>query len=118
MPLQKEFALANAPGSVTIPALGLGTFQPSPAPLQVVKTAVLHALRAGYRHIDAAFAYDNGEVEKAVGLALREWEGRREDVWITTKLYVLQQMPRDFSRVRRSNYHSFQTEHVPYSHGR
>ena len=71
-----------------IPPLGLGTFQPEPAPPDVVTRVVLDALEAGYRMIDTAFMYGDGVVERAVGEALRAWNGHREEVWIVSKLCV------------------------------
>lgn len=68
-----------------LPAIGLGTFQPEAAPPDVVKQAVVDALNEGYRLIDTAFMYGN-VVERAVGDAIREWGGPREDIWVTSKL--------------------------------
>ncbi|KAH7310547.1 NADP-dependent oxidoreductase domain-containing protein [Stachybotrys elegans] len=63
-----------------MPAIGLGTWR---SPPDAVAKAVSAALRAGYRHIDTAFAYGN---EKAVGEGLRVSGVPREDIWLTTKL--------------------------------
>ncbi|MCW2956157.1 MAG: oxidoreductase [Thermoleophilia bacterium] len=60
---------------VLMPRLGLGTSTHA-------ATAVEHGLRAGYRLVDTAFAYDN---EVAVGEALRRAGTPREDVFITSK---------------------------------
>ena len=67
---------------VSIPALGLGTFQGEEGNKNV-KEAVLQALKLGYRHIDTAAAYGN---EKDVGLAIKESNIAREELFITTKL--------------------------------
>ncbi|KXT13639.1 hypothetical protein AC579_4983 [Pseudocercospora musae] len=67
-----------------IPAVGLGTWQ---SPAGEVKAAVAHALKSGYRHIDAAFVYGN---ENEVGEGLKEAFDsgiKREDVFITSKLW-------------------------------
>ncbi|KAK4134448.1 Aldo/keto reductase [Trichocladium antarcticum] len=63
-----------------IPAIGLGTWQSQPGE---VEKAVEAALRAGYRHIDTAFAYGN---EKEVGEGIRASGVPREEIWLTTKL--------------------------------
>ncbi|KAL2264122.1 hypothetical protein VTK26DRAFT_1991 [Humicola hyalothermophila] len=63
-----------------IPAIGLGTWQSKPGE---VEKAVEAALRAGYRHIDTAFAYGN---EKEVGEGIRASGVPREQIWLTTKL--------------------------------
>lgn len=71
--------------TVKVPVLGIGTFMISPADTE---TSVYEALKLGYRMVDTANAYLN---EQAVGKALRRAinEGivKREDVFISTKLW-------------------------------
>ncbi|KAF2232194.1 hypothetical protein EV356DRAFT_450641, partial [Viridothelium virens] len=67
---------------VSIPALGLGTFQGDDSDSSVKET-VLNALRKGYRHIDTAAAYGN---EQQVGDAIKESRLPRRELFITTKL--------------------------------
>jgi glycerol 2-dehydrogenase (NADP+) len=60
---------------------GLGTWQSAPGE---VKNAVSHALKVGYKHIDAAYVYGN-EDEVGEGLAEGFKSGiKREDVFVTT----------------------------------
>ncbi|KAL3420269.1 aldo/keto reductase [Phlyctema vagabunda] len=68
-----------------IPALGLGTWQ---SPAGEVEKAVFYALSVGYRHIDAAYVYGN-EDEVGAGLKKAFDEGicKREDVWVTSKVW-------------------------------
>lgn len=66
-----------------IPALGFGVFQ-IPADGST-KEAVLTALKAGYRHIDTAVAYFN---EQEVGEAIRESGIPRDEIWVTSKLWL------------------------------
>ena len=74
------FTLNNG---VRMPALGFGVFQvPDPA---VCERAVADALNAGYRLIDTAAAYMN---EQAVGRAIAKSGIPREEVFVTTKLWV------------------------------
>jgi len=65
-----------------IPQVGLGVWQtPSGA---ITRQAVTAALAAGYRHIDTARIYGN---EADVGAAVLASGVRREDVFVTTKLW-------------------------------
>lgn len=65
-----------------IPQLGLGVFQVDNA--EDTKNAVKWALAAGYRHIDTASYYGN---EQWVGEAIRESDVKREDIFVTSKLW-------------------------------
>lgn len=66
----------------TIPEIGFGTWKitDKEAAVQSVK----EALAAGYRHIDTAAAYEN---ETEVGQAIMESGIKREDLFITSKLW-------------------------------
>ena len=66
-----------------IPAFGFGVFQ-IPADGSTYK-AVSYALKAGYRHIDTAVAYFN---EAEVGKAIRDSGIPREDIWVTSKMWL------------------------------
>ena len=66
---------------VKIPFMGLGVFR-SPAG-DVTRSAVHHALQAGYRHIDTAKIYAN---EQDVGRAIAESDVPRQEIFVTTKL--------------------------------
>jgi diketogulonate reductase-like aldo/keto reductase len=72
-------------GSGAIPALGFGTLIPDPF---ATRQATKAALEAGFRHFDCAERYRN---EQAVGDAMQEvfktGAIRREDVFVTTKLW-------------------------------
>ena len=68
---------------IKMPLEGFGVFQvPDPAQCE---QAVLDAIESGYRLIDTAAAYMN---EKAVGEAIRKCGVPREELFITTKLWV------------------------------
>lgn len=68
---------------VEMPILGFGVYQiPDP---EVCEQAVYDALMAGYRSIDTAAAYEN---EEAVGRAVRRSGIPREELFITTKLWI------------------------------
>ena len=75
----KEVRLNNG---VMMPAVGFGVYQVPPAETEHV---VGEALEAGYRLIDTAASYLN---EEQVGRALRASGLKREEVFVTTKLWV------------------------------
>ena len=66
---------------VTIPQLGFGVFL---VPPEDTADVVTQALDVGYRHIDTARAYRN---EKGVGAAIAASGLKREEVFVTTKLW-------------------------------
>ena len=63
------------------PAAGIGTFMLSPAEAE---NSVLEALKMGYSLVDTANAYVN---ERAVGRGIRKSGVRREEVFLSTKLW-------------------------------
>lgn len=65
-----------------VPARGYGVYQVSK---EDCKASVLAALKAGYRHIDTAQSYFN---EEEVGEAIKECNIKREDLFITTKVWI------------------------------
>jgi len=77
--------LPLAHGPSAMPALGFGTLIPDPV---ATKQATKDALEAGFRHLDCSERYRN---ESAVGEAMQEvfkaGRIRREDVFVTTKLW-------------------------------
>jgi Aldo/keto reductases, related to diketogulonate reductase len=67
---------------IEMPLVGFGVFEVKKSEC---KQVVLNALKAGYRLIDTAQAYHN---EEEVGLALQETDVPREDIFLTTKVWV------------------------------
>ena len=67
---------------VLMPRFGLGTFLQGSD--EVCRQSCLTALKAGYRHIDTAHAYDD---ERGVGQAVKESGVPRNEVWITSKIW-------------------------------
>lgn len=76
-----NFTLSN---QVQIPAVGIGTFMMTP---DQAEQAVVDALACGYRMIDTAQAYMN---ERAVGRGIKRSGVAREDIFISTKIWVSQ----------------------------
>ncbi|XP_020571149.1 aldo-keto reductase family 4 member C9-like [Phalaenopsis equestris] len=76
-----------------IPAVGLGTYQ---AEHGVIEATIVAAVKAGYRHIDCAPLYNN---EKEIGSALKKLFQnaivKREDLFITSKLWCSNLAPED-----------------------
>ncbi|OSI64616.1 MULTISPECIES: aldo/keto reductase [Bradyrhizobium] len=78
-------------GSILMPAAGFGTLIPDPL---VTRQATNTALETGFRHFDCAERYRN---EEAVGEAMQDVFNagivRREDVFVTTKLWNTNHRP-------------------------
>lgn len=69
-------------GDLAIPSLGFGTWQlDGPDARRMVEAA----LEIGYRHVDTAYIYKN---EAEVGAAIRESGVPRDEVFLTTKVWV------------------------------
>ncbi|XP_040852078.1 prostaglandin-E(2) 9-reductase-like [Ochotona curzoniae] len=72
----------------SIPVLGLGTYAPDEVPKSKATEATKIAIDVGFRHIDAAYLYQN---EEEVGLAIRskiaDGTVKREDIFYTSKLW-------------------------------
>lgn len=75
-----EFVTLN--NGVKMPKLGYGVYQ---TPQDITKRCVLDAISAGYRLIDTAQAYEN---EEGVGDAVKECGIDREELFITTKVWI------------------------------
>jgi 2,5-diketo-D-gluconate reductase B len=65
-----------------VPVLGYGTWQLRG---DACRASVAKALEIGYRHIDTAQIYEN---EAEVGAAIQESGVKREDIFLTTKIWI------------------------------
>jgi 2,5-diketo-D-gluconate reductase B len=84
-----QFVVANG---ARIPAIGLGTWELSG---RTCARLVEQALKLGYRHIDTAQVYEN---EREVGDGVRASGVRRDDVFVTTKVWTTHFAPNDLER--------------------
>jgi 2,5-diketo-D-gluconate reductase B len=84
-----QFVEANG---AKIPAIGLGTWELRG---RACARLVEQALKLGYRHIDTAQVYEN---EREVGEGLRASRVRRDDVFVTTKVWTTHFAPNDLER--------------------
>ncbi|GGO45586.1 aldo/keto reductase [Streptomyces lasiicapitis] len=73
---------ATLNNGLEMPLLGFGVYQ---IPPEQTEQAVTEALAAGYRLLDTAAAYGN---EEAVGRAIKSSGVPREDLFVTTKLWI------------------------------
>ncbi len=75
-----EYVTLN--NGVKMPILGYGVYQTPP---EDTERCVLEAIQTGYRNIDTAQAYGN---EEGVGNAIEKCGLPREDLFITTKVWI------------------------------
>ena len=82
MSSSKSVPLITLNNGQKIPQLGFGVYC---IPPQETEKCVLEALKIGYRHIDTAHMYGN---EKEVGSAIKKSGIKREEIFITSKLWI------------------------------
>ena len=89
---------------VKMPLIGFGTYQMPP---RITERCVSDALKIGYRHIDTAQCYGN---EREVGKAVKNSGLRREEIFVTTKLWS----ERSYRDTLTSIENSLQTLNIGY----
>lgn len=92
------------------PQIGLGTWLSKPSE---VYRAVIEAIKCGYRHIDCAYIYGN---EKEIGEALRfafsSGLVRREDIFVTSKLWNSYHTPEQVETALRKTLSDLQLDYL------
>jgi 2,5-diketo-D-gluconate reductase A len=83
MPATTSVPLVTLNNGVEMPILGFGVFQVTD--LEECETSVYEAIQTGYRLIDTAASYGN---EEAVGRAIKRGGVAREELFVTTKLWI------------------------------
>src|SRR5947209_8297753 len=88
----------------SIPAIGLGTWELRG---RACTRLVEQAIRLGYRHIDTAQIYEN---EREVGEGLRASRIRRDEVFVTTKVWTTHFAPYDLERSTKESLTKLRSE--------
>lgn len=91
---------------IEMPILGFGVFQIDD--LKQCKKSTLEALKSGYRLIDTAASYHN---EKAVGNAITQCGIPREELFITTKLWI---QDVSYDKAKKAFYASLEKLQIEY----
>jgi aldehyde reductase len=93
-----------------MPLVGLGTFEAKPGE---VGNAVKKALEMGYRSIDCAAAYENeAEIGKAMHEVFSQGKIKREDVFITSKLWAAKNDPSEVHAAITKTLKDLQLDHL------
>lgn len=90
----------------TVPTLGFGTFELKG---DTCRQAVANALETGYRHIDTARVYGN---ESEVGQAIRDSKVRREDLFVTSKVWWEDLSPHAIREAIETSLQKLQTDYL------
>ncbi|XP_056636937.1 prostaglandin F synthase 1-like [Diorhabda sublineata] len=94
-----------------IPSIGIGTFTVTKE--TELTTALNEALKIGYRHIDTATFYQN---EHIIGNVLNKWltsgQVKREDLFVTTKLHIIDSFPEKVEEAVKSSLEKLQLEYI------
>jgi len=90
--MSKNVPTVTLNNGIEMPILGFGVFQ---IPEEDTEQAVVDALSVGYRHLDTAASYMN---EEAVGRAIERGGVPRDELFVTTKLWIQKHPAEDNTR--------------------
>ncbi|MDP9405892.1 MAG: aldo/keto reductase [Actinomycetota bacterium] len=89
-----------------VPSLGLGTWQLEG---EQCRRVVADAVELGYRHLDTAQAYGN---EEQVGTGIRDAAVDRDQLWLTTKVWIHSLAPDDVRRTTEESLRRLGSDYV------
>ncbi|MHA7099156.1 aldo/keto reductase [Roseivirga pacifica] len=93
-----------------LPAIGLGTWKSEPGD---VYKAVREAIKAGYTHIDCAWIYQNeDEIGKAFTDAFADGDIKREELFVTSKLWNAFHAPEDVEKAVKESLKALQLDYL------
>ncbi|NDP21330.1 MAG: aldo/keto reductase [Paludibacter sp.] len=93
-----------------LPSLGLGTWL---SKKNEVYEAVIEAIKIGYRHFDCAYIYQNEkEIGKAINYAMQTGIVKREDLFITSKLWNSDHAPESVEKAIRKSLSDLQLDYL------
>lgn len=96
----------------SFPRVGYGTFL-APNSDDLAECIRYAVEEAGYRHIDTAAAYGNeAEIGKAINDLIKRGVVKREDLWITTKLWDTEHRPEDVEPALRQSLKNLQLDYI------
>ena len=93
-----------------MPRVGFGLWK---IPKDICSNSVYKAINAGFRHLDSASDYGNeGEVGEGIKMALEDGLCKREDLWITSKLWNTYHHPDHVSQALEKTLKDLQLDYL------
>ena len=93
-----------------MPKVGFGLWK---IPKDICSNSVYKAINVGYRHLDSASDYGNeGEVGEGIKMALEDGLCKREDLWITSKLWNTYHHPDHVSQALEKTLQDLQLDYL------
>ncbi|KAI5063408.1 hypothetical protein GOP47_0021955 [Adiantum capillus-veneris] len=106
-----EYAVLNTGASM--PLVGLGTASDGALPLEQRKAAISAAIEVGYRHFDTAKVYNSeGLLGEALKEAMEAGSVKREDLFVTSKLWCTDAYPEGVLPALRNSLSALQLDYL------